>query len=139
MNVPDEVMDDRLTVYLAGEASAATRALIESHARQNPAFASKLEAVGTLSLGGELPRERSRDLELRALAETRRFILLRTIFLACGVLFTLLPLVFTFDERGVEFLILGRQPGLVWAFWSISVASWTACYVMNRQIRPSGL
>ena len=41
MKLTDEVMNDLLTLYLAGEASADTRALIENHARQNAAFASK--------------------------------------------------------------------------------------------------
>ena len=79
------------------------------------------------------------DLELRTLTETRKFILLRTVFLAGGILFTLLPLVFTFDDHGVEFLVLGRHAGLMWSFWSIAVAAWTAWYVMHRQVRPVGL
>ena len=41
MKMTDEVMNDLLTLYLAGEASADTKALIESHARQHAAFASK--------------------------------------------------------------------------------------------------
>ena len=139
MNVSDDVMNDLLTVYLAGEASTATKALIETYARQNPAFATKVQAAGALSLGDSSNGEPSRDLELRTLAKTRQFIFLRTLFFAGAVLFTLLPLVFTFDERGAQFLILGRYPGLVWSFWSIAAASWTACYVMHRQVRDSGL
>ena len=45
MKLTDEVMNDLLTLYLAGEASADTRALVESHARQNAAFASTIEAA----------------------------------------------------------------------------------------------
>jgi hypothetical protein len=29
--------------------------------------------------------------------------------------------------------------GIVLSFWSIAAASWTACYVMHRQVRQSGL
>ena len=53
-------------------------------------------------------------------------------------LFTLLPLVFTFDRNGAEFLIPGRHPGLVWSFWSLAVAPWTAAYVMARSVRQLG-
>ena len=35
MKMTDDVMNDLLTLYLAGEASADTKALIESHARQH--------------------------------------------------------------------------------------------------------
>jgi hypothetical protein len=139
MKMTDEVMNDLLTVYLAGEASADTRVLIENHARQSPAFASKLDAAAALSLVDVPQSGPSNDLELRALAQTRQFIFLRTLFWASGLLFTLLPLVFTFDERGVQFLVLGRHPGLVWSFWSIAAASWVACYVMHRQVRQAGL
>lgn len=139
MNVTDEVMNDLLTVYLAGEASADTKALLESHARHDAAFASRLEAARALSPiriphGGP-----PSDLELRTLTETRRFIFLRTMLWAAGISFTLLPLVFTFDRRGVEFLVLGRHTGLMWSFWSLAAAAWTACYAMHRQVRRAGL
>ena len=139
MKVTDEVMNDLLTLYLAGEASADTKTLLESHARQNATFASRLAAAGapspiTMPAGGP-----PSDLELKTLTETRRFIFRRTVFCAGGIFFTLLPLVFSFDERGVEFLVLGRHTGLMWSFWSIAVASWTACYLMHRQIRQVGL
>jgi hypothetical protein len=139
MKVTDEVMNDLLTLYLAGEASADTKALVESHARQNAAFASRVEAAGALQ-PIRLPHSGPpSDLELRTLTKTRRFIFWRTVFWAGGILFTLLPLVFRFDERGVEFLVLGRHAGLMWFFWSIAVAAWTACYVMHRQVRRVGL
>ena len=139
MKVTDEVMNDLLTLHLAGEASTDTKALIESHARQNAAFRSKLEASGALASFSLPDSGPPSDHELRTLAETRKFIFLRTVFWAGGILFTLLPLVFTFDKGGVEFLVLGRHAGLMWSFWSIAAAAWTACYVMHRQVRRVGL
>jgi len=139
MNVSDDVLNDLLTIYLAGEASAGTKALIESQARQNPAFASRIAAARAMSLGDAVQLEPTRDLELQTLTKTRQFILLRTVFFAGGILFTLLPLLFAFDERGVHFLVLGRYPGLVWSFWSIALASWIACVVMHRQVQEIGL
>ena len=43
----------------------------------------------------------------------------------CGFLVSL-PLVFNFDKRGIEFLILGRHAGLMWSFWSVAAAAWSA-------------
>ena len=139
MNLSDDVLNDLLTIYLSGEASAGTKALIESHARQNPALASQIAAARTWSLNDSTEGVPARDLELRTLTKTRKFILLRTVFFASGILFTLLPLLFAFDERGVHFLVLGRYPGLVRSFWTVAVASWIACVVMHRQVQDTGL
>ena len=138
MTMSDDVMNDLLTLYVAGEASAGTRTLVEQHARENAAFASRLESARALPPLAP-PHEPSGDLELRALSEARQFLHLRSAFWAGGILFTLLPLIFSFDGGGVQFLILGRHPGLVWSFWSVAAASWVACYVMHRQIRHVGL
>jgi hypothetical protein len=139
MKMTDDVMNDLLTLYLAGEASADTRALVESHARQNAAFRSRVEAAGALSPIRMPHNGPPGDLELRTLNSTRKFIFLRTLFSAGAIFFTLLPLVFTFDARGVEFLVLGRHDGLVWSFWSIAAAAWAAWYAMHRQVRRVGL
>ena len=139
MTISDAVMNDLLTLYLAGEASAETKALVEAHARVNAAFAAHLQAAGAIRVPDPPRTAAARDQELRALHATRQFILLRTIFIAGAILFTLLPLVFTFGSDGVQFLILGREPGLMWSFWSVAVASWVAFAIMNRRVRSAGM
>ena len=139
MNVTDDVMNDLLTLYLAGEASADTRALIEDRARREPAFAARLAAARAVDLAAALPESPPRDVELQALTRTRQTLFLRNLFWAGGVFFTLLPLVFNVDSKGAEFLILGRYAGLMWAFWSIAAASWVAWYVIGRQVGRTGL
>jgi anti-sigma factor RsiW len=139
MKISDDVMNDLLTMYLAGDASADTKALVEAHARDDRAFAARLAAAATLSLPDMAPGRSKYDLELRALTETRQFIRLRTIFCAGGILFTALPLAFTFGHAGVEFLILGRHPGLVWGFWSVAAAAWVSFVVISRRVGRVGL
>ena len=156
MNVTDDVLNDLLTLYLAGEASADTRALIEERARREPSFAAKMAAAREVDRAAaraiDLPAMLATppsDVEVRALRQTRQAIFLRTLFFAGGLVFTLLPLVFVKGVRVLpgfpgdgdhaEFLILGRYSGLVWAFWSIAAACWIACWVMNRGVRKSGL
>jgi hypothetical protein len=138
MQLSDDVMNDLLTVYLAGDASAETRALVEARAQRDPAFAERIRVASSAGVP-ETPGAPPRDQQLAALRRTREFIRLRTLFTATGILFTLLPLVFTFDRDGVEFLILGRHPGLVWASWSLAAASWVATWVMHRAVRHVGL
>ncbi len=139
MTLSEDVMNDLLTLYLAGEASADTRALIEDRARRDAGFAARLAAARTLDVGAALPGSPSPDAELQALTQTRQAIFLRTLFFAAAVFFTLLPLSFRGGANGLEFLFLGRQPGIVWAFWSVAAASWTASFVMHREVRKAGL
>ena len=119
MKIPDDVMNDLLTLYLADEASAATRALV---------------AAPDVPVVGPMP-----DVELRALTETRHYIRLRTIFFAGAILFTLMPFSVRGGDGGVEFVILGKVPGLVWACWSLAAAFWAAWFVMRRRLRVVGL
>jgi hypothetical protein len=140
MTISNDVMNDLLTVYLAGDASADTKALVEEYARGNEAFAARLRSAAAFSMPGLPPGAGlPPDDDLRTLRRTREFIRLRTVFAAGGILFTLLPLVFTFGPGGAEFLILGRHPGLVWSFWSLAAASWSAWFVMHRRVRIAGL
>ena len=140
MTVSDAVMNDLLTVYLAGEASADTKAMVEEYARDHPAFAARMIDAAACAMPDQahapVPPP---DQHLRALQRIREFLRLRTIFTAGGILFTLLPLVFTFGDGEVRFLILGQHPGLVWSFWSLAAASWSACYVMHRRVQIAGL
>jgi anti-sigma factor RsiW len=146
MNVTDDVLNDLLTLYLSDEASADTRALIEERARREPAFAAKVAAARDADQAAaraiELPTASAApptDVELRALTQTRQAIFLRTLFWASGLVFTILPLTFRGGAGGVEFVFLGKHPGVVWAFGSVAVASWVAYYVMNREVRRAGL
>jgi hypothetical protein len=139
MTLTEDVMNDLLTLYLAGEASADTRALVEDRARRDPGFAARLAAARAVDLGAVLPGGPAPDTELRALTRTRQAIFLRTLFFAAAVFFTLLPLSFRGGANGLEFLFLGKQPGVVSAFWSVAAASWVACWLMHREMRKAGL
>jgi hypothetical protein len=139
MRITEEVMNDLLTLHLSGEASPDTKSLIESYARENPAFAARLEAAARPPMFDGAAAPRSFDRELQVLAETRQFIFLRTLFVAAALLFTVVPFTFTFGSAGVHFLLLGHFPGLVWSSWSLAAASWAAAYVMSRRIRRVGL
>ena len=139
MKITEDVMNDLLTLQLSGEASADTRLLIESYARENPAFAARLDVAARPTAFDRATGGVSFDRELRVLAETRQFIFLRTIFVAAALMFSVVPFTFTFGSAGVHFLLLGHFSGLVWSSWSLAAASWAAVYVMSRRIRRVGL
>lgn len=138
MTLEREVMDDLMAVYLAGEASRSTRELVEQYAREHPDYADALSSAARLKVP-EPPAHLAPDIEVATLNKTRRFVLLRSVFLGAALLFTLAPFLFHFGDDGFQWLLLGREPGLVWAFASLGAASWAAYWLMNRQIRKAGL
>jgi hypothetical protein len=138
MNVTDDVLNDLLTLYLAGDASTDTRALIEERARLEPAFAAKMSASRELDRTAaraiELPGVLGwppGDVELRALRLTRNAIFFRTLFLACAILFMLVPLFFLAPSR--------LHPSIVRAFWYLAAVAWFGCWSAHRLVRKAGL
>ncbi len=142
MTIPDpirkDILEDLAALYLSGDASAGTRQLLESYARDNPEFAARLRDAGR-GHAPQPPAPVNADAEARALQQTRQAILLRSIFMAMGIAFSVLPLSFTCGPEGVHMLFFPRQMGLISAFWSIAAASWVAMYVMHRAARRRGL
>jgi hypothetical protein len=138
MTITDAVLDDLLTVYTAGEASPDTAALLEARAREDVGFRARLEAARRVSApvaGTAGPVSSS---ELAALRLTRRFIFLRSLFMAMGIAFCLAPLCFVFDDGGVRFLVW-HEAGVRNGLLSVGIAAWVAWWVVRRQIRPTGL
>lgn len=132
-----DVMKDLMVVYLSGEASADTRAMVEEYARSHPGYAALLKSSSV-----ELAVEAApalQDSEMRALKMTRQFVFLRSLFMGMGIAFTLMPLTIVFRHGQITFLLYRDVPGLGAAFWSIAAASWVAYFVMRREVRKAGL
>jgi hypothetical protein len=132
-----DVMKDLMVVYLSGEASADTRALVEEYARSHPEYAALLRAA---SATGELETAPpAQDSEMRTLKMTRQFVFLRSLFLGMGIAFTFMPFTIVVRSGNIAFLLYRDVPALAVSFWSIAAASWVACYVMHREVRKAGL
>lgn len=86
MNLPRDVILDLLPVYLSGEASPATRALVDDYLKQDRELAERVrlgaEALPKLEVG---PRP---ELELESLRRTRWGIALQKWLFGFGIMFT---------------------------------------------------
>jgi hypothetical protein len=139
MRLSREVMNDLLTVYLAGEASPETRALVEARAREDEEFAAAMRAAARVDVPGA-PGKPDADLEIRSLKMTRSFVRLRSLFLAMAIFFSLLPFSFAFSSKtGMKWLVWEASAGLGYAFLALAVASWVAWHTMNRRVKQAGL
>jgi hypothetical protein len=140
MQVTREVVKDLLPVYLAGEASADTKRLVEEYLRRDPALRSEFESPAL----PEIPPPG--ELELAALEQTRKLLARRSWLLGLGLALSFLPLSFGFGGgSGPRFLLLGPEPwlatGAVVAGWGLLGGFLWTCRrlsALSLEPRPSG-
>lgn len=138
MTVSRDVLKDLLPIYVSGEASDDTRALVDAAIAADPEIAALAEALRDPAPPGGTPmRPLAPD---RALLErTRRLLRLRTWLLAGGLFFSGLPLSFVFDDHGLRFLLLRDAPVTAACFLALGMACWIGFATVVRQTRVSGL
>ena len=137
MNVSRDVIMDLLPLYLAGEASAGTRALLERYLRDNPDFATEMRAQAersaTLLSPASVPL--APDHEKAALERIRRFNRHRTHLLAFAIAWTLIPFSFAFIENRISWVMLRDSPKQAIMFWIAAIGCWLGYVVMGRRLR----
>lgn len=74
MNVTREVIIDLLPLYLAGEASHATRALVEEYLEQDRELARRVSQQSAEDFAGATLSDPPPELELKSLSRTRRLL-----------------------------------------------------------------
>jgi hypothetical protein len=139
MNVTRDVVKDLLTVYLAGEASADTRTLVEEWLRGDPALARDVEAARAEPVGLPPTPGPAPTAERLALETTRKLLKTRTSTLVIAILFTVLPLTFATDGSRITFLLIRDAPIVGIAWWATAAATWIWHWWVRRRLRVSGL
>jgi anti-sigma factor RsiW len=143
MEVTRNVIQDLLPIYLCGEASAESRALVDEFLKRDPALAADVERQKSDLLkqtftGGDamsLPQ----DLEVKTLARTRAELTRRSWMLALAIAFTLFPLSIVVEGTHVRWLMLRDVPSLALAFWATAAGFWVGFIVHNKRLRSTGL
>lgn len=141
MNVDPAVIRDLLPLYLAGEASPASRRLVEEHLAADPELAELARAaadpdLARLETASALPAPSS---EKSALETTRRLLRRRSWLMGCSIFTTLLPFSVYGSERGIEFLLLRDAPATAALSLVVAAALWLAFWRVSRRLRVTGL
>jgi anti-sigma factor RsiW len=130
MNVTPNVVKDLLTLYLAGEAHADTRELVEEWLRDHPDVAKQVERARRTSLPAVAAQPTS---EKQALDRARRRWRIRWIVLGTAIYFSTLPLSVTFSRSGFQGLLIDSWPerivilvvaAVLWAVYAVLVRRW---------------
>ena len=82
MEITRNVILDLLPLYLADEASADTRALVEEYLETDPELANVAKQSAAMELPGDIPIPLTKEDEMEAYRKTKRLIFLGTVILA---------------------------------------------------------
>jgi hypothetical protein len=141
MNVSREVILDLLPVYLAGEASPATRALVEEYMKQDPELAQRMRLQWAENFAKVAPSALPPDLELRSLSRTRSLLGWQRWLFGFGIFFAAMSLSNEFSFEGgrlKEFHFLLRDYPLEFGTCLVlGLACWTAYFAIRRHLRTS--
>ena len=127
MTVSRDVVVDLLPLYLAGEASAGTRDLIDGYMKEHPDFAVEMRSRverGAEMFGTATPA--LPDQEKATLERVRRFNRNRTYWLGFAIAYTLVPLSFVFVGSDVRWVMLRDNPKQAILFWICAAGCWLA-------------
>jgi anti-sigma factor RsiW len=136
MKITRDVVQDLLTVYLSGEATADTRALVEEWLKTDADLAIQVDEARRADLPPVSPPAPS--VEQRAFTRTRRGLRLRAITLGVAIYVSTLPLTVTFNRHGFQGLMIQD-------WWErilllvIAAGVWVVYFRMSRGLRRSGL
>ena len=141
MNVTREVIVDLLPVYLSGEASQATRSLVEEYIKQDAELAQRVRLQWAESFAKLAPSAPPPELELRSLRRTRRLLHLQKWLLGLGIGFFATGLSFRFSIEGGHFqgphLLLFDDPLAFVSCLAPGLACWIAYFIIRRRLRAT--
>lgn len=141
MNVTREVIIDLLPLYLAGEASRDTRALVEEYLEQDTELArlvrqQSADDFSTTTLTGLPP-----ELELRSLRRTRRLLGWQRWLFGFAIGFTVVSLTSQFSLAGgrlKDFHFLMRDyPLQLGTTATLAVVCWLIYFLTRRRLRTT--
>jgi anti-sigma factor RsiW len=137
MKITKDVIMDLLPLYLAGEASADTRRLVESYLAEDASLAravSEQRAQEPTRLSATI----SPDSELRALLETRKRLRLRSWIVGLAICLTLFPLSVSFGPHGMRWA-WADMPAVAITMGAAAIGLWIAYFRLRRQGKLVGV
>ncbi|HSM86541.1 MAG TPA: hypothetical protein VLT16_10340 [Candidatus Limnocylindrales bacterium] len=134
MKVDRDVIIDLLPAYFSGEASQATRELVEACFRDDPDFEKEARAAGapldSLRINAKVAEAVEEKLSLE---RSRRLMQTRTTFFWLAVLYSLLPFLFTIRDRRIVWIMFDPTPTTGIVFAAIGVFFWLGYFLLRRR------
>ena len=136
MNLEREVIVDLLPAYFSGEASAATRALVEEYFREHPDFEKSARRAGGPLESLKVPAlTADKEKEKLALERARLVVETRSSFLWLAILFTLLLFLFRVQDHKIVWVLWTKShTGII--FSAMAAFLWLMYFDARRHKEP---
>jgi hypothetical protein len=133
MTITRDVIQDLMPLYLAGEASADTRRLIDEYLQANP---NERPPADALALP---PSQRAPDVESQTLTRTREVYRRQSTALAGALALSYAVFSFRFDSHGLSFVLFRDLPSAASALLAAAAGVWVHFLLMHRRWIATGL
>lgn len=138
MKISRDIITDLLPIYLSGEASADTRALVEDFFKQNAEFARLVGDERNQGVPRSIPFNLRPNAEMETLAWTKRLLRRHRLFLAFAVTFTCWPAAFKFDSNGIHWF-WSDSPQVAIISGLLALGFWISFFVVRHCLGSRGL
>jgi predicted anti-sigma-YlaC factor YlaD len=143
MNLTREVILDLLPAYLSGEASPATRTLVEEHMKEDAELAQRVRFLLTDNLVKATPPVLRPELELRSLRRTKSLLGWQRWLFGLGIFFSAMLLSNEFSFEGGHFkefhFLLRDYPAEFGICMILGLACWIAYFSIRRRLRTGAM
>jgi|CXWL01.1.fsa_nt_gi hypothetical protein len=140
-NITQDIITDLLPAYFSGEASPATKTMVEDYFAADPTFAGCVQSEWKGS-DGRAPANPPliTNHAGEALTRTKHIIRVRTLLFAIALFLSLLPCTFVVNsERGVTFLMMRDAPAMAFSSLVGGAVLWIWYAIYTRRLRTAGL
>jgi hypothetical protein len=133
MTITKDVIHDLMPLYLAGEASADTRRLIDEYLQAHPGERPPADALQLP------PSPPAPDVEAQTLTRTREVYKRQSTALAGALALSYAVFSFRFDSHGLSFVLFRDLPSAAWALLAAATGVWIHFLLMHRRWIATGL
>ena len=124
-----QILEDLLSLYLAGEASDDTKSFVEAYLEADPDLAQRVARSRELTLPDTEIDPHEKEREMHSIERTKKTLRLQSWLFGLAIFFTATLFSFgSFDERGLHWIVLGTKSwplyaigaGICWLSWLLT-------------------
>ena len=130
MTISRNVITDLLPLYVSGECSEDSKALVDAYLRDHPDVRRELKTLADASTRPLPPL--GETTELKALAQTRKLLRSRSYVMAAAIFFSIVPFSFLYTN-GRFYWLAQEAPGSVAIYSTLAVLAWIGYVVIKRK------